>query len=103
MIFLFAMQWDFVGSSKMLEYEEMKLLMGSQGAALLSRFLDPSRPCVSLGEIYKRSTVAGWSTNLWPYGKILVIPKSKLEILSHEPFCVTWENLLPLIGFNAGF
>ena len=82
MIFLFAMRWDFVGSSKMLEHEEMKLLMGSQGAALLSRFFDPSRPCVPLGEIYKTGLVAGWSTNLGPYGEILVIPKSKLESLS---------------------
>jgi len=53
-----SMQWAHIGSQDMLEYEVMKSPTGSQGAALLWDFSDPSRPWVSLGVTYKRGSVA---------------------------------------------
>ena len=49
----------FFGSQDMLEYGAMKSLMGSLWASLLSVSSDPSRPWGSLGENYKRGSVAG--------------------------------------------
>ena len=54
----------------MLEYKVMKSPMGSQGVALLWGFLDPSQPWGSLGEIYKRGSVAGRPTSTGPNGKV---------------------------------
>jgi len=57
---------------------------------------------VSLGEIYKRGSVAGWSTSMRPNGEVLVIPKDMLESLSQDTVWVPGQNFLPLIGFNPG-
>jgi hypothetical protein len=40
---------------------------------------------VSLGEIYKRGSVTGWSTSMGPNDGVLVIPKDRLESLSRGP------------------
>jgi len=63
----------------MLEYEAMKSPMSSEGVALLWGFSDPSQPWESLGETYKRGSVAGWSASNGLNGKALVIPKDRLE------------------------
>jgi len=93
MISLSGMRWAFFGSPVMLEYEVMKSSMGLRGAALLRGFLDPSRPWVSLGEIYKRGSVTGLSTSMGPNGEVLVIPKDRLESLSRDPFWVPGHNI----------
>jgi len=51
---------------------------------------------VSLGEIYKRGSVAGWSTSMRPNGGVLVIPKDKLETLSRGPSLGTRAKFMTL-------
>jgi len=63
-----------------LEYGVMKPPLGSREAALLWGFSDPSRPWGSLGEIYRRGSVAGWPTGTGPNGEVLVIPKAGLWV-----------------------
>jgi hypothetical protein len=62
----------------MLEYEVMRSLMSSQGAALFWSFSDLSRPWESLDRIYEGSDV-GWSTSIGYGGEVLVTPKDRLE------------------------
>ena len=102
MISLSGKGWAFFGSPDILKYEVRKSPMGSRLAALLRGFLDPSRPWGSLGEIYKKVSVAGWPTSTGPNGEVLVIPKSRLESLSRDVVWVPGQNLWPLIGFNPG-
>ena len=72
-------------SPDMLQYEVMKSPMGWRGATLLWRFLDPSRPCESLQEIYKKETVVVWSTSMGHNGEFLVLTKAWLERLTRDP------------------
>jgi hypothetical protein len=62
----------------MLEYEVMRLPMSSQGAGLFWGFLDLSQPWESLDRIYEE-LVVGWSTSIGYNGKVLAIPKDRLE------------------------
>jgi len=48
------MQWGYIGSLDMLEYEVMRSLMSSQGAALFWGFLYLSQPWESIDNIYKK-------------------------------------------------
>ena len=50
-------------------------------------------PWGSLGEIYKRGSVANWLTNAGPNGKVLVIPKGRLASLSRDLVWVPGQNL----------
>jgi hypothetical protein len=70
------MQWDFIGSLGMLEYEEMRLPMSSQGVAPvgLSWHLE------SLDETYNTSSIAGWSNSTGQDGEVLAIPRAGLGI-----------------------
>jgi len=68
------------GSLDILEYEVMKSPMDLRWAAMLLGFFDPTWPWVSLGEIYRRGLVSGWSTSTGPNGEILVIPKAGLRV-----------------------
>jgi len=102
MISLSSMQWDFFGSLDMPEYGVMKSPMGSQGAVLLWRFSDPSRPWGSLGKIYKWGSVADWLTSTETNGKVLVIPEGRLTSLSRDLVWAPGQNLWPLIGLNPG-
>jgi hypothetical protein len=63
----------------MLEYELMRSLMSSQGAALFWGFLDLSQPWEYLNRIYKEGLVVGWSTSTGYDGEVLAIPKDRLE------------------------
>jgi len=71
------MRWGFIGS---LEYEALRSPMSSQGVVLLWGFLDMSRPWVSVGGMYKRSSVVGLSTSNGQFGRALLTPKDKTEI-----------------------
>jgi hypothetical protein len=73
------MQWGCTGSLDMLEYEVMRPLISSQGAALFSGFLDLSQPWKSLNRIYEERLVVGWSTSIGYEGEVLAIPKDRLE------------------------
>jgi hypothetical protein len=79
MVCLSGMRWGYTGSLDMLEYEVMRSLMSSQGAALFWGFMDLSRPWESLDEIYEKGLVAGWSAGIGYDGEVLVIPKDRLK------------------------
>jgi len=72
------MWWGCTVSLDMLEYEIMRLLKSLQGAALFWGFLNLSQPWESLDRIYE-GLVIGWSTSIGYDGKVLVIPKDRLE------------------------
>jgi hypothetical protein len=74
-----GMQWVYIVSPDMLEYEVIKSPMSPQGASLFWGFLDPSRPWVTLDETYKTGFVAGWLTSFGKNAELLVIPKDRLE------------------------
>jgi len=57
----------------------MRSPMSSQGVALFWGFLDLSRPCQSLDEIYKKGLIVGQLTNTGQDGEALVTPKDKLQ------------------------
>ena len=59
-----SMQWGYTGSLDMLEYEVMRLLISSQGAALFWGFLDLRWPSESLDRICEEGLVVGWSA-IW--------------------------------------
>jgi len=73
------MQWGYIGSLDMLEYEVMRSLMSSQGVALFWGFLYLSQPWEYLDEIYKKGLNIGQLTSIGQDGKALVTPKDKLE------------------------
>jgi len=102
MISLSGMRWAFFGSPDMPEYGVMKSPMGSQGAALLWGFSDPSRRWGYLGEIYKWGSIAGWLTSTGPNGDVLVTPKGRFTSLSQDLVWAPGQNLWPLIGLNPG-
>jgi hypothetical protein len=54
-----GMQWGYTGSLDMLEYEVMRSLMSSQGAALFWGSLDLSQPWESLEKKKKKGLVVG--------------------------------------------
>jgi hypothetical protein len=73
------MWWGCTVSLDMLEYEVMRSLKSLQGAALFQGFLDLSQPWESLDRIYEEGLVVGWSTSIGYDGKVLAIPKDRLE------------------------
>ena len=73
------MQWGYIGSPDMLEYEVTEPSMSLQGVALLWGFLDPNQPWESLDETYKKDLIAGWLTSTGQNGKALVTPKDRLK------------------------
>jgi len=79
MIFLPGIWWGCTGSLDMLEYEVMRSLTSSQGAALSWSFLDLSWPWESLDRIYEEGLVAGWSTSIGYDGEVLETPEDRLE------------------------
>ena len=89
MISLAGMRWASFGSPVMPEYEVTRSLMGSQGAALLWGFSDPSRSWGSLGEFCERSSATGWLANTELNGKVLEIPKDRLGSSSQDLVWVT--------------
>jgi hypothetical protein len=60
---------------------------------MILRFLRPEPALGVLGKIYKTGSVAGWPTSTGPNGKVLVIPKGRLESLSRDLVWVTGQNL----------
>lgn len=64
----------------MLEYEVIRSLTSSQGAALFYSLSDLIRPWESLDRMYEEGSVAGWSTRKrWRGLEVLVVPKDTLE------------------------
>ena len=74
------------------EYEAMKSPMDSRGMALPRGSMDLSRPWVSPGKIFKKGSVAAWSTSTGLNGKVLVIPNDRLESLSRDLVWVPGQN-----------
>jgi len=72
------MRWDYIGSLGMLEYEEMRSPMSSQGVALVWVSWDLSRPLESLDEIYNTSSITGWLTSIGQDGEALAITRGRL-------------------------
>jgi len=72
------MRWDFIGSLGMLEYEEMRSPMSSQGVAPVWVFWDLSRPLESLDETYNANSVGGWAKSIGQDGEVLAISRGKL-------------------------
>jgi hypothetical protein len=79
MISLPGMQWGYIGSLDMLEYEATRSPTSLQGAALVGDSLDLSQPWESLDRIYKESLVVGWLTSTGQDGEALGTPKDRLE------------------------
>ena len=73
------MQWGYIGSPDMLEYEVMRSPMSSQGAALFWGFLYLSQLWESIDDIYKKGLVVGWSTSTGQDDEALVTPKDRLQ------------------------
>jgi len=61
----------------MLEYEEMRSPMSSQGVAPVWVSWDLSRPLESLDETYNTSLIAGWAKSTGQDGEVLAIPRGK--------------------------
>jgi len=54
----------------------------------------------SLGETYKKGSVAGWSTSTGQHGEGLVTPRDRLENYSWDLVRVLGLDFWPLIGLN---
>jgi hypothetical protein len=73
-----GMRWGYTGFLSMLEYEEMRSPMSSQGVALVWGSRDLSRSLGSLHETYKTSSIVGWLNRIGQGGEVLAIPKGRL-------------------------
>jgi len=62
----------------MLEYEEMRSPISSQGVAPVWVSWDLSRPLESLDETYNTNSVDGWAKSIGQDGEVLAIPRGKL-------------------------
>jgi len=72
------MRWDYIGSLGMLEYEEMRSPIISQGVAPVWVSWNLSRPLGSLDVTYKTSSITGWLTSIGQDGEVLAIPRGRL-------------------------
>jgi hypothetical protein len=79
MISLPSMQWGYIGSLDMLEYEATRSPTSSQGAAVVGDSSDLSWPWESLDRIYKEGSVVGWLTSTGQDGEALETLIDRLE------------------------
>jgi hypothetical protein len=79
MISLPSMQWGYIGSLNVLEYEATRWPTSSQGAALVGDSLDLSRPWEYLDRIYEEGSVVGWLTRTGQDGEALATLTDRLE------------------------
>jgi len=73
-----GMRWGYTGFLGMLEYEELRSPMSSQGVAPVWGSRNLSRSLGSLDETYKTSSIVGWLTRTGQGGEVLAIPKGRL-------------------------
>jgi len=94
MIPLSSMRWAFfwVPIHAGIQGNEITDMLARGSTAL--RFLGPELALGgSLDKIYKRGLVTGWPTSTRSNGEVLVIPKGRLESLSHVLVWVPGQNL----------
>ena len=97
-----GMQWDYIGSLDMLEYEVMRSLMSSQRGCSVLGFRGPQLALgVSRRDILEKLNC--WSVNQhWARWRGLGDTKDKLENWPRDLVWMPRPKFCPLIGLNPG-